>query len=300
LNSIIAWVALMLAAGCDSGRLCAEAYDGATISGVLTDRRLTEASGMAASRLNPGRYWVHNDGGHEQRLFLIDQRGFSQGSVLVDQVKNIDWEDMASFEQNGKSWLAIGDIGDNGGVRGSLSIHVFEEPAVAQEQTLTPAWSIEFTLEDEPHDIESMAVDVQSDQFLLLTKRAYPSLLYGLPIHPKTAPNTARIIATVRGIPRPTQQEIDADPAMGKYRKQPTAMDIDPSGQLAVVLTYQHGYLFDRREDESWAEAMTRSPTLLRLPPIPQGEAVAFGPEGVIVATSEKWPAPVMIARPSR
>src|SRR4051794_31240901 len=55
-----------------------------TDGGTVTDPAIDEASGIAASRANPGRWWVHNDSGDSARFFLIDHAAKVTATVDVD------------------------------------------------------------------------------------------------------------------------------------------------------------------------------------------------------------------------
>ena len=61
----------------------------------IQDLRLTEASGMVASRKNKGLLWVHNDSGNQPRIFLIDTLGKVQRAFYLKNAMNFDWEDIA-------------------------------------------------------------------------------------------------------------------------------------------------------------------------------------------------------------
>jgi hypothetical protein len=54
-----------------------------------------EASGIVASRQNPGVLWVHNDSGAPPRVFAINARGDLLGICNVGGAKIRDWEDIA-------------------------------------------------------------------------------------------------------------------------------------------------------------------------------------------------------------
>ncbi|WP_146909188.1 hypothetical protein [Arenimonas daejeonensis] len=140
------------------------------IAGLVTDPAMDEISGMAASRTHPGDFWVINDSGNSAELQLMDGSGQHRGSVAAG-VANIDWEDLASFELDGKPYLLIADTGDNGGLRRDLVLHVLEEPS----DLATPAklaWSLRFRWPDGPRDCEAVAVDPKRGEVLLLSKNA--------------------------------------------------------------------------------------------------------------------------------
>ncbi|MDQ2658783.1 MAG: hypothetical protein M3Y60_15280, partial [Bacteroidota bacterium] len=65
--------------------LCASCFDGGSLPasseaflpsqqlGELTDKKLKEASGLAASAANPGLLWTVNDSGNPAVVYLVDE-----------------------------------------------------------------------------------------------------------------------------------------------------------------------------------------------------------------------------------
>lgn len=98
-------------------------------AGMLAAPVLNEVSGMAASRLDPGRFWVLNDSGNKPALYAISGKGELLGTLEIEGAKNRDWEDLASFSLGGKNYLLIGDMGDNAGRRRDCRLYLVEEPA---------------------------------------------------------------------------------------------------------------------------------------------------------------------------
>ena len=276
-------------------------YGPASITGMLMDSRIVESSGLVASLIKTNRYWTHNDGGNEPLIFAIDSSGAEQGFVRIEAAENRDWEDLTGFMLDGQSYLGIADVGDNGGIRETLSIYVIKEPDDPHGQSLKPDLVVNFRLEDGPRDIESVAFDANERAFYLLSKRDYPPALYRLqwPDANEHGLQLATRVGAVAAIPQPRAADAVNDPKAWRLRAQPTAMDFSADGRLAVVLTYGNAYLFPRRDQESWASALARTPKLIKLPPLPQSEAIAFDPEGRILITTEKWPAPLLLIQPT-
>src|ERR1700742_2093879 len=79
---------------------------------------VTESSGLVASRTTPGAYWTHNDSGDGPFIYAFDTRGDSFGTFRVSGAEARDWEDIAAGPgpQPNRSYLYIGDIGDNNAV----------------------------------------------------------------------------------------------------------------------------------------------------------------------------------------
>ena len=140
-------------------------------------------------------------------------------------------------------------------------------------------WRIDFTYEDGPQDCEAVAVDLARERILLLAKRGLPPVLYELPLQVagQDAAPVARRVTTV------------------PHFNWPTAMDLAPDGFSAVVLTYNYGYIFTRRQTEAWPGAFQKRPQRLRFDRLLQQEAACFGFYGKSVyVTSERRPAPLV------
>jgi hypothetical protein len=277
-------------------------YQNAMQMGYLANRELNEVSGLACSRLRNDVLWTINDGGGGPYLYAVDTRGAHLGKVRVRDAINRDWEDLASFQLRGISYLLVADVGDNREIRSDYFIYVIEEPAVAgmadpEGRSVAWAYRIRFTFEDGSRDCESVAVDLQGRQVLLLSKRSVPPILYRLPLFTQNGDRiqVAKRLTEVPAIPQPTLQDVIEDPRLGRYRSQPTAMDVSPDGSTAVVLTYKNGFLFQRRLQEDWVQVFRKIPQQIKLPRLRQAEALCFAADGkTLFLTSEKTPAPLL------
>jgi len=96
--------------------------------GRIVHAAATETSGLAASHRASDLLWIHNDSAGQPVLYAIGTDGRLRGSVRIAGVKNIDWEDIASFELDGQAWLLIADTGDNNGTRKNCALYVIAEP----------------------------------------------------------------------------------------------------------------------------------------------------------------------------
>lgn len=273
------------------------AYGPPRLEALITDADLDEISGLAASRRTPDLYWLHNDAPRPARLVGLDGKGRRRGSLRIEGVRAVDWEDIAAFELDGKAWLLVADSGDNAAVRKEGELIAVEEPALAAdagEQLVRPAWRLRFRYADGPHDVEAMAVDVAAREVLLLAKHAPAPLLYTLPL----GPGDGRVeVATRRlalaTIPAPTADERGARFPAARLGGSPTAMDIDAGGRNALVMTYRDLWFYRRDAGESWVQAFARTPARLPLPPLAQAEAAAFEfPDAGVRVSGERLPAP--------
>ncbi|HUT93862.1 MAG TPA: SHD1 domain-containing protein [Thermoguttaceae bacterium] len=249
--------------------------------GTLANRAIDESSGLACSRRKPGLFWTHNDSGGEARVHLLDSKGRDLGSCLLSGVRAWDWEDMASFTWQGRHYLLLGDVGNNGLAAPVQILHLIEEPPIDPQHGVTVrevpvVQTIQYSYEDDHRNCEAVAVD-PTDRTILLAAKHFECAIYALD-WPNSDPETvfvARRIATSK-VPLVT------------------AMDVSPDGRRAVLATYWNAYEFERKENEDWAAAFSREPREIRMPLRIQGESICYGPDGrTIYLTSEKVPTPL-------
>ncbi|HEX5694679.1 MAG TPA: hypothetical protein VFY00_08700, partial [Arenimonas sp.] len=250
---------------------------------------------------HPGDFWAINDSGNSAQLHLMDGRGQHRGSVAVAGVANIDWEDLASFELDGKPYLLVADTGDNGGLRRDLVLHVFEEPTdLASPPKL--AWSLRFRWPDGPRDCEAVAVDPKRGEVLLLSKKRVPPELFRLPLRPDGDKEAvAELIGTLPGIEQPDAGDLRRSPIYGRYRAQVTGADLSPNGRVLAVLNYRSVHFLVRPANGDWGPVLQEKPSHLTLPWMPQAEAIAFALDGQsLVIGSEQLPSPLLRYRIER
>lgn len=133
---------------------------------------LIESSGLAISGVN--RIWSHEDSGNTNEIYCFDTTGNLLRTLTIGNVENIDWEDMAS--DNEETWY-ICDAGNNNNNRTDLAIYVIPDPETITGNSVN-AGIIRFSLEDQTEfppppanknfDIEAMAW--QDDSLFLFTK----------------------------------------------------------------------------------------------------------------------------------
>lgn len=76
--------------------LTAPVFSQAINVGDISDHRITEASGLAASRIHPSVLYTHNDKGDSSRIFAVDaDSGGFLAELNINHARNYDWEDIA-------------------------------------------------------------------------------------------------------------------------------------------------------------------------------------------------------------
>lgn len=256
----------------------------------LSNPAIDESSGIACSRRRPNVFWTHNDSGDAARLYAFDLHGRDLGSCLITGVEAFDWEDMASVQLDGKSWLLIGDTGNNGRHAAVQMIHVVEEPDVDPQRGVAVErvpvhQTLHYSYADGLYDCEALGVDPTTRTILLVTKeQRFAAYVYALPWPRELPPGPprAQVVKRIATLDLPLV----------------TGMDITPDGRHAVVLTYGDAFEFTRSPGEEWAQALARRPRRIDLPPRRQGEGVCYGPDGkTLYLTSEKKPTPLWEVR---
>ena len=109
---------------------------------ISVDPKLKEISGIEFDKHK--RLWAINDGGNEPKLYRLNQDGSIAKEILVENAKNIDWEDMT---QNKFGHFFLGDFGNNKNDRRWLTIYKIENPIDIKGDT-TQAEIIKFTYPD--------------------------------------------------------------------------------------------------------------------------------------------------------
>ena len=257
---------------------------------TIHDDVLEEASGLVASVNNPNMLWTHNDSGDKARIFLIDKGGIVKTSVLIDSARNRDWEDIAigPGPVEGKTYLYIGDIGDNESEFMFKYIYRIEEPVIdvkiTRDTTIRTVAVIKFQYPDGLRDSESLMVDPLTRDLFLISKRELKANLYRLP-YPQSTTSTILAELVVSQIEFDQSSSVDTTRLNGealirgyhpKYFYQIVAADISPDGTEVLVKSYSTVYYWQRQPAEAIGDLLKRPALVLPYKPEPQGEAIGF------------------------
>jgi hypothetical protein len=238
---------------------------------LVTLPQLPEASGIAASRSIPGRFWSHNDSG-EPVLFMLDERGSVVGRLQLSGATVVDWEAVAVARCAAGSCLYIGDIGDNGARRTQIAIYRVPEPTSASGSARADV--LNATYPDGAQDAEALLATPDGALYIVTKGATGPIALYRVPrdARPGVSVQLERV-----GKPRP-------EVSTGKERITDGA--VSPDGEWVVLRTAQtlSFYRSARFFNGDWQEQRAVS-----LEPFdePQGEGVTFGAGNSVYITGE-------------
>lgn len=233
----------------------------------LVNGSLTEISGMAASRINAGYLWVHNDGGNPSEIFLIDDSLRIKLTCKLP-VMNRDWEDIAvgPGPDPTKNYIYLGDIGDNLKIFPYKIIYRFEEPKIPaasiKVMEIKKVDAIVFTLPGETKDSETLMLDPNTRNLYILTKWENPVQLYEI------------------SNPTSTRDTLEARKVLDIPLTLIAGGDISPDGKEILIKNYRRVFYWQNPNSLPLQEVMNAEPKIIPYEEEAQGEAIAWKKDG--------------------
>ncbi|MEU6106079.1 WD40 repeat domain-containing protein [Streptomyces flaveolus] len=144
---------------------------------TIKDPRITESSGLAASRLHPGVYWTHNDQDNGPYLYAVDgATGETVARVALSGVGTP--RDVEAISVGPGDRIFVGDIGDNlGGTWPYVWIYELPEPKELKDQTVKATQYV-VKYADGARDAESMVVHPKTGRVYIIDKNEDGGHLY--------------------------------------------------------------------------------------------------------------------------
>lgn len=232
--------------------------------GKVDHAAIHEASGLVASTNFPGYFWTHNDSGDDARLFLIDDSARHRATFYLGGISARDWEDIGRMERQGRSYLLIGDIGDNAGQYDDVRVYRLEEPTPDKTLPIVDTipneriQSFVLTYEDGPRDAEALFYDPLDAALYVISKRELEVGVYRTAL-PDYSADTL-MLRKVRSLPHTFI----------------TGADIQKDGSELLAKNLLEVFYWKRKANESIGELLGRPAMKLPYKPEPQGEAIAF------------------------
>ncbi|MFJ8633940.1 WD40 repeat domain-containing protein [Streptomyces sp. NPDC093568] len=145
---------------------------------TIKDPRITESSGLAASRQHPGIYWTHNDQDDAgANLYAVDSStGETVATITMTGVGTPRDVEAISMGPDNELW--VGDIGDNDGVQWPyVWIYRLPEPKTLKDQSVRATqYVVKYT--DGSRDAESLVVHPKTGRVYIIDKQEDGGHLY--------------------------------------------------------------------------------------------------------------------------
>lgn len=236
------------------------------------DARLAELSGLAA---DDAGLWGLSDGGRRVEIHRIDPDDCAVLSTRTARIDPRDPEDLA-VGPDGALW--VGDIGDNHRERATVAVVVVPTRGPAQLHRLT--------YPDGPHDAEALLVDATGSPVIIIKDPLRTAGIYRTDGPPAGAGPTPLIRVGELALP---ESDTVGGPVGGLGSRLVTGAAVSVDRKVVAVRTYTDAWLYPAPGGDVLA-ALARpatDPVRVPLPGEPQGEAIAFLPDGTLVSGSE-------------
>lgn len=220
---------------------------------TISDPRITESSGLAASRQHPGIYWTHNDQDTGAYLYAVDSAtGRTVARITMTDVGTPRDVEAISMGPDNQIW--VGDIGDNDGVTWPyVWIYKLPEPKELKDQSVKATqYVVKYT--DGSRDAESMVVHPRTGRVYIIDKQENGGHLYAGPA--TLSPKGTNVFKPVKAV------DLWATDAA-----------FSPDGERLVVRGYFGGIWYD------WNGGDLEKKGRISVP-LGQGESVSYSPDG--------------------
>jgi len=208
-----------------------------------------ELSGIAASHINTGIFYMHNDAKNSP-ILITNAQGADLGKIILDGQSTIDPEDICvgPGPEKGKSYIYFADIGDNKNVRSSIAVYRLEEPLLKNPNADTQIHSntvtkIVFNYPKGAFNAETIMIDPATKDLYIATKETNHSTVY------KAA------------YPQYEKSNVILEPVVDmRFFDKLTAGDISSDGKEILLRNKGQIWYWQRQEGQSIAQTLLTAP----------------------------------------
>jgi hypothetical protein len=253
-----------------SGLDTTKLFNTVPVVNALVRQDLLEVSGVAASRINPGILYIHQDSGDPNQVYLTNGSGANNGTLTLTSVGNRDWEDIAvgPGPVAGVSYVYVGDIGDNDSKYSSVFVYRFPEPDLSGKtlpfiSDIPTVDKIELKYPDGPGNAETLMVDPLTKDIYIASKQSNLSKIYVAPY------------------PQSTTSVTVMTPVVQLYFNKATGGDISPDGTEILLRSNELIWYWKLPAGTSISAGLLTQPEVAPYANNePQGEGVGFAADG--------------------
>ncbi|WP_209649096.1 hypothetical protein [Kibdelosporangium banguiense] len=237
----------------------------------LNVKSIGELSGLAS---DGSKMYATNDGGTKLTVSVLNKECKVEATI-TNKTDPFDVEDMARTK-DGTLWLA--DTGDNGKKRETVALHALTPDGKSTLYRLS--------YPDGQHDAEALLMDKNGVPFLVTKEPFGPAQVFK-PEGTLASPGPTKL-AKVGAL------DFKTTDTPGGPTSVPHAIStilvtggaVSADGTVVALRTYTDAYLYSAPDGDIVA-ALGREPVRVPLPNEPQGETIAFEPDGTLLTGSE-------------
>ncbi|KAH3811979.1 uncharacterized protein LOC127835341 [Dreissena polymorpha] len=221
-------------------------FSNGQIVGTVGSHHIVEASGLAASRKNPGLLYTHNDHGYDAEIFVITTTGHRQSTITLAGITHNDLEDIAlgpCAAGSADDCLYIGDIGNAGG-HARNNVYRIREPSDLRHDTtihVSDGDKLEFKWNET--DCETLMVDPNANLYIISKAPNGRGIIAQLPT---SAWGTGTRVA----ISSTAYLNIDST------HNDPVGGDISPSGNRVLLQAQESVYYWDIKAEHDYLSVL--------------------------------------------
>jgi len=223
--------------------------------------------------------WALEDSGNKNKIYRIGKTGKTEHEILITNVVNTDWEELASDPQGN---LYIGDFGNNDNNRRDLAIYKINKEDLTKKTAAASA-KVEFYYPEQtafPPKKSNYMFDCEAffeykGDFYLFTKNRsakFDGTFYVYKVPNKAGNHKAQLLGSL------TTCNIYKRCAV-------TAADISPDGTKAAILTGDKVFLLTNFKNGNFAKGNF---TMYDLGHISQKEGLTFTDDDTLLIADEK------------
>lgn len=244
-------------------------FDFTPVVNNLSRKDLLEVSGVAASRINSGILYIHDDSGNPAQIYLTNGNGDDKGTLSLN-VPNRDWEDIAvgPGPTSGTNYIYVGDIGDNDAKYSSIYVYRFPEPVLSgqtlpYQANISTVDRIELKYPDGPRNAETLMIDPLTKDIYIASKENSFSQIY------------------IAKYPQSTTSATTLTPVVKLYFNKATGGDISPDGTEILLRSNQLIWYWKLPVGMSISDGLKIQPQIAPYANNePQGEGIGFAADG--------------------
>jgi len=248
------------------------------IASLKTKIKLKEASAIEVTK-NSDLAWVIQDSGNKNVVYGLNSKGEIAHEILVENAKNIDWEDLTSDDSGN---LYIGDFGNNDNERRDLCIYKIDASSL-QKNTANATSKISFYYPNQkefPPKKSELIYDSESffeyqGNFYIFSKnrsKGFDGTVMVYKVPNKAGNHEAQFLG----------QFISCD----SYQKCAiTSADINPDGKKIVLLSSNKVWVLSDYQGDDFLKGKME---MFELNDVTQKEGICFKDDKTLLIVDEK------------